>query len=63
MSEALNINTIIETDPLLIRPNENKKVTGSYKKINEELGWRPQISLEQSIQDLLTYWQKKLIAG
>jgi GDP-4-dehydro-6-deoxy-D-mannose reductase len=60
MSEALGIKTIIEINPLLIRPNENKKVTGSYKKLHTELGWQPSISLEESIRDLIVYWQQEL---
>lgn len=44
------------TNPDIIRPTENKKLIGSYEKINSELGWSPTISLDQSLQDLLTFW-------
>lgn len=39
-----------------IRPSENKKIIGSYAKIKNETGWRPQIKLEQSLNDLIGYW-------
>jgi len=60
MSELLELQIKIEVDPKLIRPNENKKVIGSYKKINEELGWKPEISIEKSLSDIIEYWQQKI---
>jgi len=60
ISQALGIQIIIETNPALIRPNENKKVTGSFKKIQAELGWQPELTLEESIQDLIAYWKTKI---
>lgn len=51
----LNVETI--TNPGLIRPNENKKVIGSYKKINTELGWEPAINIEKSLADIIEYWK------
>src|SRR5215203_326028 len=60
MSELLGLQIKIEVDPKLIRPNENKKVIGSYKKIHEELGWKPEIPIEKSLSDIIEYWQKKI---
>ena len=60
MSELLGLQIKIDVDPNLIRPNENKKVIGSYRKINEELGWKPEITLEKSLSDIIEYWQKKI---
>ena len=59
MSNVLGIKTIIEVNPALIRPNENKKVTGSYQKIYADLGWQPTLTLDDSIRDLIAYWQAK----
>lgn len=39
-----------------IRPSENKKIIGSNAKIIRETGWQPEITLEQSLKDLLDYW-------
>lgn len=60
MSAILKIEIEIEIDEKLIRPNENKKIIGSYKKINTELGWQPEISLAKSLTDIIEYWQKKI---
>jgi len=55
MSEILNIKVETALNPLLVRPKENKKIVGSYKKINEQLGWQPTISLENSLKDIINY--------
>ena len=57
MSSLLGMEINIETDPQLVRPNENKKVIGSYKKIRDELGWEPQIPLQKSLSDIIGYWE------
>jgi len=60
MSELLGMKIQIEVDPQLIRPNDNKKIIGSYQKIKNELGWTPEISIEKSLSDVIQYWQTKL---
>jgi GDP-4-dehydro-6-deoxy-D-mannose reductase len=60
MSNLLEMEIKIKEDQSLIRPNENKKVVGSNKKIKNELGWQPEITIEQSLSDIIKYWQNKL---
>jgi GDP-4-dehydro-6-deoxy-D-mannose reductase len=59
MSELLGLSIEIVTDQKLIRPNENKKVIGSFQKIKEELGWQPEIEIEKSLSDIIRYWKSK----
>ena len=59
MSDLLNIQIELEVNPDLIRPNENKKIIGSYRKINEDLGWQPVIPIEKSLKYIIEYWQMK----
>lgn len=59
MSELLGLKINTEVNPQLVRPNENKKVIGSYQKIKEELGWQPEIEIEKSLADIINYWQTK----
>lgn len=61
MSDLLNINVDTLVNPELIRPNENKKVIGSYQKIKDELGWQPEIVIKKSLADIIQYWQLKEI--
>jgi GDP-4-dehydro-6-deoxy-D-mannose reductase len=59
MGEILNIKIETITNPDLIRPNENKKIIGSYKKIKDEFNWEPEINIEKSLGDIINYWQEK----
>lgn len=59
MSSLLNIKVDTIVNPQLIRPNENKKVIGSYQKINDELGWKPEIDITKSLADIIIYWQHR----
>ena len=56
MSDILNIEVQMELNPSLVRPNENKKIIGSYEKIKGEFGWEPRISLGKSLEDIIVYW-------
>ena len=50
----------IRTDPNLLRPVENRIVIGSYAKIRKEIGWEPQISIDDSIKDIAAWWINKI---
>lgn len=39
------------------RPSENKTILGSYEKLNKQTGWAPAISIEQSLDDILSFWK------
>jgi len=48
----------VRVDPARLRPMDQPVVVGDPSRIRTELGWTPQISLEQSLDDLLTYWRE-----
>lgn len=47
----------VETDPNKIRPVDVPVIEADITKITRLTGWTPQISLEQTIQDVLDYWR------
>lgn len=57
MCALLNIDIRLETDPALIRPNDNKIIIGSPEKINKELHWYPEIEIDTCLQDIIRWWQ------
>ena len=57
--DILNIDINIKLDPNLIRPNDNKIIIGSNKKIETNLGWERKYSLEKSLNDMIRYWQSQ----
>jgi GDP-4-dehydro-6-deoxy-D-mannose reductase len=50
----------IRVNPSRYRPNDNPIVLGDLTRIEQELGWRPEIPLEQTLADLLDFWRKEV---
>ena len=50
----------ITVDPARYRPSDNVVVWGDRGRIERELGWRPEIPLDQTLADLLDYWRKEV---
>lgn len=46
----------------LIRPVDNPVIVGSNAKIKAHCGWQPAIPFEQTLQDMLNYWDAQLEA-
>jgi len=57
MARHLSIEVDIDIDNRLIRPADNKKIIGSNEKIKRELGWENIVPLEQSLKDIVSYWE------
>lgn len=53
----------IRQDSARLRTAEQRRVYGSYDKLHSTTGWQPEIGLEQSLTDNLTYWERKLKNG
>jgi len=56
--KILKIKVEIKIDSSLIRPSDNRIVIGSNEKIKNKLGWKPKISLDESLRDIVDYWYK-----
>ncbi|MFA6715564.1 MAG: GDP-mannose 4,6-dehydratase [Victivallales bacterium] len=50
-------NPPITVDPDLLRPVENRIVVGSNRKLHELTGWQPEIKLEDSLRDIVEWWE------
>jgi len=46
-------------DPKLFRPTDEPVIWGDSGKLARATGWQPQISLDQTIGDMLAYWRGK----
>lgn len=49
-------------DPERIRPSEISDIYGSYAKLKADTGWVPQISLDQTLSDVLDDWRQRVTA-
>lgn len=47
----------VETDPEKLRPVDVPHMRADIRKMQKITGWTPQISLEQTIQEMLDYWR------
>lgn len=47
----------VEQDPALLRPSDTPILAGDASRLQAATGWTPQISFEQTLQDLLDYWR------
>jgi GDP-4-dehydro-6-deoxy-D-mannose reductase len=58
---AISVKQIeVDIDPTRIRPKEVSVIQGDSTRITQETGWRPLISLDMTIRDLLDYWRKRV---
>ena len=50
----------VTVDAARYRPSDNLILWGDRSRIERELGWSPQIPLNQTLADLLDYWRKEI---
>lgn len=44
-------------DPKLIRPTDERIIVGNIEKLKRDTGWKQNISMEQTIADMMDYWR------
>lgn len=49
----------IRIDPERYRPNDLPLLLGDRSRIENEIGWKPEIALDRSVDDLLQYWRDR----
>jgi GDP-4-dehydro-6-deoxy-D-mannose reductase len=52
----------VQVDPARYRPNDLPLVLGNPSRLMTELGWAPEIPVEQTADDLLSYWRAQVAA-
>jgi GDP-D-mannose dehydratase len=50
----------IKVDPQLLRPSDVTLQIPSTEKFSNITGWKPQIPLEKTLEDILNYWRDEL---
>lgn len=48
---------LVENDPERMRPADIPELLCDYSKLHHVTGWKPEISLEDSLKDTLDYWR------
>lgn len=53
----------VETDPERLRPIDADLQVPNTRKFEAVTGWKPEISFEKTMEDLLSYWRARISAG
>ena len=53
----------VEQDPDRLRPSDVERLIGDASKFRRDTGWEPQIPFEQTLEDILRYWRRRLGVG
>ena len=59
LQRATRGDIVTEVDPKLLRPTDEPIIWADCTKLQQATGWEPAISLEQTIDDMLSYWRQK----
>lgn len=51
----------VRVDPARYRPNDTPLLVGDPTRIHAELGWRPEIPLDRTLDDLLNDWRSRAV--
>ena len=54
---------VVEEDPLLVRGCDEPVIAGDISKFQQCSGWKPEISLSKTLDDMLEWWRKELSAS
>ena len=56
----LNYKDYVKVNPKYFRPQELSYLKGDPSKIKREIGWEPEYSFENMLDEMIDYWIKKL---
>lgn len=55
-----DVKVKVEQDPERMRPFDLNILHGCAKKFRDKTGWKPEIPLEKTLEDLLNYWRERV---
>jgi GDPmannose 4,6-dehydratase len=58
-SFGLNYKDYVVIDPKYFRPKELEYLKGSAEKAKKILGWEPEYTFNQLLDDLIAYWKEQ----
>ena len=57
LRELVDFDFELEVDPKLLRSSDEPIIYGDSGKFKRETGWKQEISLDQTLNDMLNYWR------
>ncbi|MBP2134461.1 GDP-4-dehydro-6-deoxy-D-mannose reductase [Methanomicrobium sp. W14] len=62
LSEMYGTDVDVRQESSQIRPIDNPRIVGDFRKIHDETGWKPKVSFEDSLRSVYEYWDKRISA-
>ena len=53
----------VEVEAARLRPQQASNITGNPVKLRQVTGWKPEIPIRQTLQDLLDWWRSRVAAA
>lgn len=60
LASISGMDITINVDPTRVRPIEQLRAYGTCEKLKKETGWKQDISLDESLQNIYQYWEEEL---
>lgn len=57
--ETSGVRMEVAVAPERLRPSEQRRMRGSFEKLRTHTDWEPEIPLNQTLRDILAYWEQK----
>ncbi|WP_373386667.1 GDP-mannose 4,6-dehydratase [Pseudomonas alcaligenes] len=61
MVEMSGLQVEIRQDPTSFRKAEQRRVVGCANKLNKETGWKPGISITETLQSVMSDWEARVV--
>lgn len=60
IEDYMNVQFEVEIDKSLIRSADERVIAGDISKLKMDTGWTQEISMEETIRDMVEYWRTKI---
>ncbi|MGY2133415.1 GDP-mannose 4,6-dehydratase [Hymenobacter sp. HD11105] len=61
MQDIAEVSFSYEINSDLLRPSDNPIIVGDNNKIRNAINWEPSFTIEQSLTDIIKYWESKIL--
>jgi GDP-4-dehydro-6-deoxy-D-mannose reductase len=55
-----HVSVRVRVDPAKFHPNDLPLLVGDPTRIQTELGWRPSVGLDETLDEVLDYWRTEM---
>ena len=62
IAALLNSRDRVEFGAIAAAPNDPPFLVADTRRLREEVGWQPRITLEDGLEDTINWWRKELAA-